>query len=87
MNSEPIQSLVACICIDLIGEKGGELCGQLSWKCEVGSISKVALISKPDAVYVLHAFSKKTRRTSKQDIDLASDRFRAVIEERKRQKR
>jgi phage-related protein len=40
-----------------------------------------------DAVYVLHAFSKKTRRTSKQDIDLASDRFRAVIEERKRQKR
>jgi phage-related protein len=40
-----------------------------------------------DAVYVLHAFSKKTRKTSKQDIDLASDRFRAVIEERKRQKR
>ena len=40
-----------------------------------------------DAVYVLHAFSKKTRTTSKQDIDLASDRFRAVIEERKRQKR
>ena len=40
-----------------------------------------------EAVYVLHAFSKKTRTTSKQDIDLASDRFRAVIEERKRQKR
>ena len=40
-----------------------------------------------DAVYVLHAFSKKTRTTSKQDIDLASDRLRAVIEERKRQKR
>ncbi len=38
-----------------------------------------------DAVYVL--VMRWTRKTSKQDIDLASDRFRAVIEERKRQKR
>jgi phage-related protein len=36
---------------------------------------------------VLHAFSKKTRKTPKRDIDLAGERFRAVIEERKRQKR
>jgi phage-related protein len=37
-----------------------------------------------EAVYVLHAFGKKTRKTPKRDLELASDRFRAVIEERKR---
>ena len=40
-----------------------------------------------EAVYVLHAFSKKTRKTPKSDIDLASGRFRAVIEERRRQQK
>jgi phage-related protein len=40
-----------------------------------------------EAVYVLHTFGKKTRKTSKQDIDLASARFRAVMEERRRQQR
>jgi phage-related protein len=28
-----------------------------------------------DAVYVLHAFQKKTRATSKREIDLAKERF------------
>ncbi|MCC4589521.1 type II toxin-antitoxin system RelE/ParE family toxin [Xanthomonas campestris pv. cannae] len=28
-----------------------------------------------DAIYVLHAFQKKTQTTSKQDIDLAKQRF------------
>ncbi|MDQ7761382.1 type II toxin-antitoxin system RelE/ParE family toxin [Xanthomonas sontii] len=28
-----------------------------------------------DAIYVLHAFQKKTQATSKQDIDLAKQRF------------
>src|ERR1700742_1951948 len=40
-----------------------------------------------EAVYVLHAFSKKTRKTPKSDIDLASGRFRAVVEERRRQQK
>jgi phage-related protein len=40
-----------------------------------------------EAVYVLHAFAKKTRRTSKQDVDLASARLRALVEERRRQRR
>jgi phage-related protein len=30
------------------------------------------------AVYVLHAFQKKTRRTSKQDIDLARQRYKQI---------
>jgi phage-related protein len=31
-----------------------------------------------DAVYVLHAFQKKTRKTSRNDIDLARHRFRQI---------
>jgi phage-related protein len=31
-----------------------------------------------DAVYLLHAFQKKTRRTSRQDIDLARHRYRQI---------
>jgi phage-related protein len=31
-----------------------------------------------DTVYVLHAFQKKTRKTSRHDIDLARHRFRQI---------
>jgi len=37
-----------------------------------------------EAVYVLHAFGKKTRRTSRLDMDLAWRRYRALISERNR---
>jgi len=30
------------------------------------------------AVYVLHAFQKKTRRTGKQEIDLARHRYKQI---------
>jgi phage-related protein len=36
-----------------------------------------------EAVYVLHAFGKKTQQTSKKDIELASQRYRALVNERK----
>ena len=36
-----------------------------------------------EAIYVLHAFQKKARKTSKQDIELARQRFRGLIQERK----
>jgi phage-related protein len=39
-----------------------------------------------EGVYVLHAFEKRTRKTSKRDIDLARERFRALIESRRVQK-
>jgi phage-related protein len=32
-----------------------------------------------DAIYVLHAFQKKTLATSKQDIELAATRFAALL--------
>jgi phage-related protein len=36
-----------------------------------------------DAVYVLHAFQKKTQKTSRQDIDLARRRYTQVEELRR----
>jgi phage-related protein len=36
-----------------------------------------------EAVYVLHAFQKKTQKTSKQDLHIGQQRFREMIEYRK----
>ena len=33
---------------------------------------------RQDAVYVLHAFQKKSRKTSRQDIELARHRYRQI---------
>ena len=38
-----------------------------------------------EAVYVLHAFQKKTRKTAQRDIALATSRFRELVTERKEQ--
>jgi phage-related protein len=38
-----------------------------------------------EAVYVLHAFRKKSQKTARADIELARRRFRALVQERKRQ--
>jgi phage-related protein len=35
-----------------------------------------------EAIYVLHAFAKKTAKTSKRDLDLARSRLREVIAQR-----
>ena len=35
-----------------------------------------------EAVYVLHAFTKKTQQTPKKDIDLTSQRYRELVNER-----
>ena len=40
-----------------------------------------------EAIYVLHTFQKKTRKTSKRDLELASERYRAVMIERRSPKR
>lgn len=38
----------------------------------------VYLATRPEAVYVLHAFRKKTRRTSREDIALAVERWKQI---------
>lgn len=35
-----------------------------------------------EAVYVLHAFEKRTRKTPTQEITLARDRYRALLKKR-----
>lgn len=37
------------------------------------------------AVYVLHAFHKKSRKTARLDIDLARRRFAALVQDRRQQ--
>ena len=37
-----------------------------------------------DAVYVLHVFAKKTRKTSSLDVELGKKRYRELLERRKR---
>ena len=36
-----------------------------------------------DAVYVLHAFQKKTRSTAKREIDIARERYADLVRKRK----
>ncbi|MEN6333809.1 MAG: type II toxin-antitoxin system RelE/ParE family toxin [Phycisphaerales bacterium] len=38
----------------------------------------VYVVQRHDAVYVLHAFQKKSRKTSRQDIELARRRYRQI---------
>lgn len=38
----------------------------------------IYLCDRPEGVYVLHAFQKKTERTSKRDMELARERFRMI---------
>ena len=48
---------------------------------------RVLYVAKFDeAVYVLHAFPKKTQRTPKQDLEIAGNRYRALVQERARKR-
>ena len=38
-----------------------------------------------EAIYVLHAFQKKSQKTRKADIELAKARYKALAEQRKQQ--
>ena len=35
-----------------------------------------------EAIYVLHAFEKRTRKTSQRDLDLARQRYQALVAQR-----
>ena len=36
------------------------------------------MATRPEAIYVLHAFEKKTQKTSAHDVRIGRDRFRAL---------
>jgi phage-related protein len=51
---------------------------------DASGIYRVMMVAKfEEAVYVLHCFQKKTQATSKQDMEIATMRYRAVVNARK----
>jgi phage-related protein len=53
-------------------------------KDEAGTYRVIYVAKFEEAVYVLHAFEKKTQKTRKADIALAKARYKALAFERKR---
>jgi len=45
-----------------------------------GVYRTVYLATRPEAVYVLHCFQKKTQQTARRDINLARQRLKSVLE-------
>lgn len=50
---------------------------------ESGTYRLIYTARLADAVYVLHAFQKKTQATSKRDMDIARQRLAQVMKERR----
>jgi phage-related protein len=49
---------------------------------ETSGIFRVIYVAKfADAIYVLHCFQKKTQKTSQTDVNIASRRYRDLLEE------
>ena len=44
-----------------------------------GAFRVIYVATRADAVYVLHAFAKKTQATSKRDVDLAAARLKDLV--------
>jgi phage-related protein len=45
---------------------------------EAGIFRMIYLATRPEGVYVLHCFQKKTQRTSRSDLELATKRFKSI---------
>lgn len=52
---------------------------EIRYKDENGAFRVIYVAKFADAVYVLHAFQKKTQKTAKPDIDLATTRYKRLI--------
>lgn len=46
---------------------------------DTGAFRVIYIASLPEAVYVLHAFQKKTQTTSKADLELAHSRLKELM--------
>jgi phage-related protein len=51
-------------------------------RAEGGAFRVLYVATLPEAVYVLHAFQKKTQKTAKADLNLATTRYKALRNER-----
>ena len=43
-----------------------------------GAFRCIYLATRPEGIYILHCFQKKTQKTSQQDLDLAQRRFKSI---------
>ncbi len=50
-------------------------------RVESGIFRVLYVATLPEAVYVLHAFQKKTQKTAKADLSLATTRYKALRKE------
>jgi phage-related protein len=58
--------------------------GTIEIRIHMGMEHRVFVVSKfEEAIYVLHAFDKKSKQTSKHDLDLATRRYRDLLVERR----
>lgn len=56
----------------------GQNVGEIRIQEESGAFRVIYLATRPEGIYVLHCFQKKTRKTSRRDLRLAALRFRAI---------
>jgi len=56
---------------------------EIKIKGEDGEYRVIYVAKFAEAVYVLHAFNKKTQQTSPRDVKTIIERYKAVIEERR----
>lgn len=52
---------------------------EIRYRDATGAFRAIYVAKFANAVYVLHAFRKKTQKTAKSDIDLAAARYRKLI--------
>ena len=50
-----------------------------------GAFRVIYVVKFAEAVYVLHAFQKKSQRTARLDLELARSRFNSLMNERRAQ--
>lgn len=58
----------------------GPSCREIRVSAAAGAYRVIYLATIGDSVYVLHCFHKKSRQTSRADVELASQRYRLVTE-------
>ena len=56
---------------------------EIRMRDQSGAFRVIYIAAWADAIYILHAFQKKTATTAKYDIDLATARLRDVAQRRK----
>lgn len=61
--------------------------GVYELRIKLGALYRVFYVAKfEEGIYVLHAFVKKTQKTSKQNIDIGAKRYKALIKYRGKSK-